>query len=460
MKSDQKKIVQFGVDRVLHEPAWIEQLEGKRIALLGHPASMSFFSTQGLREDANSVQEKIRSEVASNHSAQQDSRSHYFLHSLDVLARHPRLRVTAAMGPQHGMRGDQQDNMMESKDFIDPWLKIPVYSLYGEVRRPTAEMMKSFDVLLFDVQDLGCRIYTFLTTLLYCLEACASHGKEIWVLDRPNPAGRGVEGMALQSGWESFVGAAPGIPMRHGLTLGEAALWMKSTLGIAVNLRVVPMLHYSLQEAPGWGWPVLERPWVNPSPNAASLNMARCYPGTVLLEGTTLSEGRGTTRPLEIVGAPDLPVEKILNQMAKLAPEWMQGAWIRPCFFEPTFHKHQKKLNRGVQLHAEGYGLSQQPHGLGFQPDQFRPYRWMALFFKALRQVDPSYPLWRDFPYEYEMDRLAIDVINGGPGLREWVDTEQISVREFDLRCREDEVRWEKQRQPFLLYDRDGDGSA
>ena len=259
--------MKFGIDRLRAEPALRKPLQGRRIALLAHPASVS----ADLR------------------------------HSLDVLCELPDLDVTAAFGPQHGLRGDKQDNMVESEDFIDPAHGIPVFSLYGEVRRPTPRMMESFDVLLVDLQDLGCRVYTFLTTLRYVLEAAAAHGKSVWVLDRPNPAGRPVEGLRLRPGWESFVGAGP-LPLRHGLTLGEAARWFVRTLGLDVDCQVVAMEGWDPASAPGYGWPLGERAWVNPSPNASSLGMARCYAGTVMLEGTTLSEGRGTTRPLELFG--------------------------------------------------------------------------------------------------------------------------------------------------------------
>ena len=226
-------------------------------------------------------------------------------HSLDALAACGDIKLTAAFGPQHGLRGDKQDNMVESPDFNDPVHGIPVFSLYGEVRRPTDAMMDTFDVVLVDLQDLGCRIYTFITTLRYMLEAAAKHGKAVWVLDRPNPVGRPVEGLTLRAGWESFVGAGP-LPMRHGLTLGELGSWFVETLKLDVDYRVIEMEGWQPDAAPGFGWPLGERAWINPSPNAPNLWMARAYAGTVMLEGTTLSEGRGTTRPLELFGAPDI----------------------------------------------------------------------------------------------------------------------------------------------------------
>jgi uncharacterized protein YbbC (DUF1343 family) len=363
-------------------------------------------------------------------------------HSLDALARLPEIELTAAFGPQHGLRGDKQDNMVESSDFHDPTLGIPVFSLYGEMRRPTAAMMDHFDVLLVDLQDLGTRVYTFVTTLRYVLEEAARLGKAVWVLDRPNPIGRPVEGTRLRQGWESFVGAGP-LPMRHGLTLGELAEWFVRSLGLDVEHRVIPMQGWAPERGPGWGWPLGERAWVNPSPNAPNLSMARCYPGTVMLEGTHLSEGRGTTRPLEVFGAPDLAAPTLLATMRELAPEWLAGCGLRPCWFEPTFHKHAGQLCSGAQVHAESPLYA---HGA------FRPWRLFALLFKALRRVEPAFELWRDFPYEYEHDRLAIDLINGGPLLRQWVDDPAATAADLDALAAPDEAAWREEREAILLY--------
>jgi len=317
-----------------------------------------------------------------------------------------------------------------------------VFSLYGEVRRPTDAMMHSFDVLLVDLQDLGCRIYTFITTLRYVLEAAAHHGKAVWVLDRPNPAGRPVEGMTLRAGWESFVGAGP-MPMRHGLTMGELARWFIATLKLDVACEVVTMQGWQPDAAPGFGWPLGERTWINPSPNAPNLWMARCYAGTVMLEGTTLSEGRGTTRPLELFGAPDIDAGAIRQEMQRLAPAWLQGCQLRECWFEPTFHKHAGKLNSGLQIHVED---------ALYDHHAFRPWRLMALAFKALRRLQPGYPIWRDFPYEYEHDRLAIDLINGSALLREWVDDPAAEPADLDALTTPDERDWCEARSAFLLY--------
>ncbi len=400
--------MKFGIDRLLADERLRAPLTGKRVALLAHPASVTRDLT----------------------------------HSLDALARTPGLRITAAFGPQHGLRGEKQDNMVESGDYRDPSLDIPVFSLYGEVRRPTATMLDTFDVLLIDLQDLGCRIYTFLTTLRYMLEAAARSGKAVWVLDRPNPAGRIVEGLALKSGWESFVGAGL-LPMRHGLTLGEAGRWFIRELKLDVDYRVIELDGWQPDAAPGYGWPIGERAWVNPSPNAPNLSMARCYAGTVMLEGTTLSEGRGTTRPLELFGAPGLDATTWLGEMQALAPAWLSGCRIRSCWFEPTFQKHAGALCGGLQLHVDDPA---------YVHAEFRPWRLVAAAFKALRKLRPDYALWRDFHYEYESDRLAIDLINGSPLLREWVDDPRAAAGDLDRAAVRDEAAWRAAVADLLLY--------
>jgi uncharacterized protein YbbC (DUF1343 family) len=331
--------------------------------------------------------------------------------------------------------------MMETPDEVDPVHEIPVFSLYGEVRRPSGQMLSTFDVVLIDLQDLGCRIYTFVTTLLYMLEAAAEHGKAVWVLDRPNPAGRPVEGTLLLPGWESFVGAGPMV-MRHGLTLGEMGHWFVKQFNLDVDYRVIEMEGWEPGAAPGFGWPA-DRAWINPSPNAPNLNMARCYAGTVMLEGTSLSEGRGTTRPLELFGAPDIDARAVMTEMERIAPQWLAGCKMREVWFEPTFHKHARTLCNGVQFHAEQ----------GFYDHQaFKPWRLQALAFKAIRRIYPDYQLWRDFPYEYVFDKLAIDVINGGPSLREWVDDSEAEAGDLDRIAGADEDKWTAETRELQLY--------
>jgi len=370
-----------GIDRLIGEPALRRPLAGRRVALLAHPASVT--ATLG--------------------------------HALDALAGLGDVRLTAALGPQHGLRGDKQYNMAESDDYVDPLHGIPVFSLYGTVRRPTAQMLDAYDVLLVDLQDLGCRIYTFCTTLRYVLEAAASNHKAVWILDRPNPVGRPIEGLTLRQGWESFVGAGA-LPMRHGLTLGELARWFVSTLKLDVDCQVVTMQGWQPQEAPG----------------------------SVMLEGTSLSEGRGTTRPLEVLGAPDLDVTALIKSMQRIAPQWLAGCRLRPCWFEPTFNKHVGALCAGLQVHVED--------GAYYDHRAFRPWRLFALVFKALRALSADYPLWADFPYEYEFNRRPIDVINGSELLRQWVDDAAATAADLDALAQADESAWALERQPFLLY--------
>ena len=398
--------MKFGIDRLLADPELRRPLEGKRVALIAHPASVTADLT----------------------------------HSLDALIA-AGINVTSAFGPQHGLKGDKQDNMVETEDELDPVYGIPVFSLYGEVRRPSGQMMSSANVFLFDLQDLGCRIYTFVTTLLYLLEEASKHGKTVWVLDRPNPAGRPVEGTLLVPGQESFVGAAP-MPMRHGLTMGEMGHWFIEHFGLEVDYRVIAMEGWE-PDGPGHGWPD-SRVWINPSPNAANVNMARAYAGTVMLEGANLSEGRGTTRPLEVLfGAPDLDAHAVLIEMIRLEPEWLAGCALRECWFTPTFHKHAGQLCSALMIHAEQ----------GFYAHHaFRPWRLQALAFKAIRRLHPDYDLWRNFPYEYEFNRLAIDVINGGPALREWVDDPSAVPHDLDNLASVDEASWIAAVRQHLLY--------
>jgi uncharacterized protein YbbC (DUF1343 family) len=399
--------MELGIDRLLEEAALIRQLQDKRVGLVAHPAS---------------VTKKLQ-------------------HSLNALAQLGEFSLTCAFGPQHGMRGEKQDNMIESTTYVDPEFKIPVYSLYGEVRRPTDEMMDRLDVVLIDLQDVGCRIYTFLTTLFYILEDAARLNKGVWVLDRPNPAGRPVEGLLLETGWESFIGAAP-VPMRHGLTLGEAAKWYVKHKRLTVDLQVIEMQGYRPQVGPHFGWPQ-ELSWVNPSPNMPRLSTVRAYAGTVMVEGTNLSEGRGTTIPLEVIGAPDLKADRLIEEMKALQPNWLQGCSLRPCFFEPTFQKHKGELCAGIQIHCDA-GV--------YDHLKFQPFRLVALLFKAIRRLSPSYDLWRKPPYEYEHHKMPIDILSGSDFLRQWVDDGHAEAEDLDKRLRRDEQRWEMESRVFYLY--------
>jgi uncharacterized protein YbbC (DUF1343 family) len=398
----------FGIDVLLDTSKQLANLRHKRVALVAHPASVTF--------------------------GQQ--------HSLDALIS-AGVPIDRAFGPQHGMRGDKQDNMIESDDYLDPDHGIPVISLYGEHRFPTPAMLTELDVVLFDLQDVGCRIYTYITTLKYFMQACADAAVELWVLDRPNPAGRPIDGLRLKPGQESFVGCDT-LPTRHGFTVGELALWLASRHTPNLPLTIIKMQNYHPDLAPGYGWPLHQRPWVNPSPNASSLNMSRCFAGTVLLEGTELSEGRGTTVPLEVIGAPDFPAKAVLDYLQQHQPAWLVGVFLRPCYFLPTFHKHQGQLCQGIQMHTD---LSNYDH------DAFKPYRLIAGLLKALRHVQPDYALWRRHEYEYELDRLPIDVINGGDFLRLWVDDPTAAFGDLDTHLQREEQDWLAERAPFLLYE-------
>lgn len=399
--------MKLGIEVLQNQPHLLNQLKGRRVALLAHPASVD--------RDLN--------------------------HTSDLLVSSG-ISLVSLFGPQHGMRGEKQDNMIESDDYLDSQLKIPVFSLYGRVRRPTKEMLETFDVLLVDLQDVGCRIYTFLTTLFYVMEECARYGKSVWVLDRPNPAGRPIEGTILNMNFASFVGAAP-VPMRHGLTLGEAGSWYKKLKKLDLDFRVIEMEGYNPQSGVGQGWPWNELTWVNPSPNMSRLNCARAYAGTVLIEGTWISEGRGTTVPLEVVGTPWMGAHKTLKEMERLAPKWLEGCRLRPLFFEPTFHKFQGKLCAGIQLHCDG------PY---YSHEKFKPYRIVALMLKILRKEHKNEKIWREPPYEYEDKLLPIDILSGDSRLREWVEDSSASISDFEHLCAQDEKSWEKESREFYLY--------
>ena len=312
--------------------------------------------------------------------------------------------------------------------------KLPLFSLYSkQTRRLTEKMKKTFDVLIVDLQDVGCRIYTYLTTVFYLLEDC----EEVIILDRPNPIGRDIEGSLLKPQYQSFVGHAP-LPMAYGLTLGEAALWFKETKKLKVSLHIIPMKNYSPKE----GWPK-NRPWVQPSPNMTDLNCAKCYPGTVLLEGTEISEGRGSTLPLQVFGAPSMKREKIKTLMKKNGKNFLRGCALRPHDFEPVFDKFKRKTCQGFQIHLDS---------LWAEGGKFRPYRLISLFLKCFHLVHPEFTWKKAPPYEYEYEKLPIDILSGGEELRKWIETPRSTVREWDEYLTSEETLWEKERKPFLIY--------
>lgn len=402
--------MKLGIERLLETPKLLSELSGRRVALVGHPAS----TNKNLE------------------------------HSLDLLFACPQIQLTSAFGPQHGMKGDKQYNMLESDDEVDAKYKIPIFSLYGKVRRPTAEMLDTFDVCLVDLQDVGCRIYTYLTTLIYLMEDCAKAGKELWVLDRPNPGGRAVEGRRLDAGFKSFVGAAD-LCLRHGLTLGEVARWYATTKKLDLKYTVVKMESYSPTQPPYFGWPDLEMCWVNPSPNLANPWAAKMYGGTVILEGVNLSEGRGTTRPLELLGAPKMKSEEILKDFMEHFSSYQKGCLLRSFSFEPTFDKFKGELCSGIQIHIDRKDV--------FQNDkEFQPLRLVTALLKSVRRVQPELLKWRDPPYEYEYEKLPFDLVTGDTSLREWVDNPSSTQQDLENLLLPHEKSWTEERKPFLLY--------
>jgi uncharacterized protein YbbC (DUF1343 family) len=385
--------VQPGVDRLLESGV----LEGRRVGLVCNPAS---------------VDGELR-------------------HTVDRFIADPRVTVAALFGPQHGFRSDVQDNMVETRHGADQVRRVPVYSLYSETREPTAAMLRDLDILVVDLQDVGSRIYTFIYTMANCLIAARKHGMRVIVCDRPNPiGGAAVEGPMLVPGYESFVGQYP-IPMRHGLTIGELARLFDGEFGVGADLEVVAMT--------GWRrdmyFDATGLPWVMPSPNMPTLDTAIVYPGTVLFEGTNVSEGRGTTRPFEIVGAPWVVAERFADVMNRVE---LPGVRFRPVVFEPTFQKHARTTCAGCQIHV----LDRQA---------FRPVETGVALLEAFRASDPGQFRWRDPPYEYEREKLPIDILAGSAELREQIERAVTSreiarswdagVSAFRQRCR-----------PYLMY--------
>jgi uncharacterized protein YbbC (DUF1343 family) len=386
--------ISLGSEQLLNSPS----LDGKRVGVVCNPASVD----------------------------------HEFVHIADRLATHPRARLTAIFGPQHGFRSDVQENMIETGHGCDEVRKVPVYSLYSETREPTAAMLKDVDVLVIDLQDVGTRIYTYIYTMAYCLDAARKHGIKAIVCDRPNPiGGDAVEGPMLVRGFESFVGLYP-IPMRHGMTIGELARLFNDHFGIGADLEVVSMN--------GWTRDLYHdtagAPWVLPSPNIPTLDSAIVYPGTVLFEGTSVSEGRGTTRPFELIGAPNISPEPFAARLNKLD---LPGVIFRPLLFEPTFHKHAKSGCGGCQIHVTNRRT-------------FQPVLTATALIAAFRLADPQGFSWRQPPYEYERIKLPFDILAGSSDLREQLEAgndPKAIARSWEPAVAEfDEIR-----SRFLLYD-------
>jgi uncharacterized protein YbbC (DUF1343 family) len=352
-------------------------------------------------------------------------------HTADVLLESGEFRLVSLFGPQHGARGEKQDNMIESEFYRDPDTGIPVHSLYGETRCPTEDMMADIDVLLFDLQDAGTRVYTFISTMAYCMEACARYGKRMIVLDRPNPVnGLQVEGNLLKPEYRSFVGLYP-IPMRHGMTTGELALLFNTEFGIGCSLTIVPMEGWSRDS---W-FDQTGLPWIPPSPNLPTPDSAIVYPGMVLLEGSCLSEGRGTTRPFEFVGAPFIRSRQYADALNSLR---LPGVFFRPAHFQPTFQKWGGKMCGGVQIHVQDRNM-------------FEPYLTGIAVLSAARALYPESFEWRQPPYEYEYEKLPIEILCGGPEIPEMIGrgTPIGQVREI---WDSDVSGFLRQREPYLLY--------
>jgi uncharacterized protein YbbC (DUF1343 family) len=387
--------VASGLEVFIHAPpSWAK---GARLGLLSHPAAVST----------------------------------HLKSARELLARGFPGQLQVLFSPQHGLGGEKQDNMISSPDFLDPALKLPVVSLYGPRMAPPPEALAKVDVILADLQDVGTRVYTFAATLAQVMEAAAGAGVKVAVLDRPNPIGGvQVEGNMLKPEWASFVGPYP-LPMRHGLTLGELARYYNATQNMGCDLEVIP--------ARGWRrrdyFDATGLPWVLPSPNLPTLESALVYPGQVLLEGTNLSEGRGTTRPFELFGAPFLEAGRIKARLAEIP---LPGVVLREAFFEPTFHKWAGELCRGFQLHVT-------------DRLNFKPYSTTLALLGVIRELYPHDFAWRQPPYEYETERLPIDLLTGDANIREGLDKgTPVPVLE---------ASWQKQtgdfvetRREFLLY--------
>lgn len=352
-------------------------------------------------------------------------------HTADALFNEKALHVTALFGPQHGARGEKQDNMIESPFYRDAETGLPVHSLYSSTRHPTEEMLRDIDVLIFDLQDVGTRVYTFIYTMAYCMEACAQFGKQMIVMDRPNPInGLQVEGNLLRTEYRSFVGLYP-IPMRHGMTVGELAGLFNCEFGIRCDLKVVAMDGW---ERSMW-FDQTGLPWVQPSPNLPTLDSAIAYPGMVLVEGTQLSEGRGTTRPFEYLGAPYIRARDLA---VHLNGHGLPGVFFRPAYFQPTFQKWAGVMCGGVQLHV-------------VDRSAFEPYLTGITAISAVRRMHPDRFAWRDPPYEYENEKLPIEILCGGKDIPRLIENGAVPG-EIRLSWQSELAGFVEKRAKYLLY--------
>ncbi len=354
-----------------------------------------------------------------------------FRHSADRLFQDPEITLAALFGPQHGFRSDLQDNMIETPHASDDRRRVAIYSLYSETREPTPEMLRDIDVLVVDLQDVGTRVYTFVYTMANCLRAAGRHGVPVVVCDRPNPiGGDAVEGPLLQRRWASFVGQFP-VPLRHGMTIGELARLFNDQFGIGASLEVIPLERWQrsmYHDQTGL-------PWIIPSPNLPTLDSAVVYPGAVLFEGTKLSEGRGTTRPFELIGAPWIDGERLAEAMNGLG---LPGVHFRPAFFEPTFQKHAKQPCGGCQIHVLDRRV-------------FAPVRTAVELIAGFRREAAGRFAWREPPYEYEHDKQPIDILYGSDRLRTTIDAGG-DVQALVASWSADEDAFRETRARFLFY--------
>jgi len=389
-------MVRIGLEKIF-DKKYFKALKGKRVGLIVNPASVDPL----------------------------------FAHAADLFFECGDFNLTTLFGPQHGIRGETQDNMIEWEGFRDPGTGLPCFSLYGETREPSPDMLKNVDTLVFDVPDVGTRIYTFIWTMALAMRACSKGGKEFVVLDRPNPlGGAAVEGNVLDQEFASFVGLYP-IPMRHGMTVGELARMFNAEFGIGCDLTVVTM--------DGWEremmFPDTGLPWVMPSPNMPTFDTAVVYPGTVIFEGTNVSEGRGTTRPFELIGAPWVDPRALVKTLNEAG---LPGVVFRPCHFQPTFHKHAGEICAGIQIHAT-------------YPTTFKPFVTALHLLSAIRAQDPDKFQWKQPPYEYEYKKLPIDVMLGTDAIRRCIE-KGITVEKMEQGWGGRLEKFMKLRKKYILY--------
>ena len=391
-----KKVsVLTGTDLV--DRLWSRDLRGARVGLVAHPASIN-------------------------------SRMQ---HAGGIFHSSKKFRLTALFGPQHGILGQTQDNMVEWEGFRDPASGLPVYSLYGNTRKPRAEMLEDVDALVIDLQDVGSRYYTFIWTLELCMQACHEAGKSVIVLDRPNPiGGHLIEGPVLRPEFASFVGLRP-LPVRHGMTIGEMGTYLRDTFYPGLDFRVITMQKWKRKM---W-FDQTGLPWVMPSPNMPTLDTALVYPGMCLLEGTNISEGRGTTRPFEMFGAPFIHPETLVNVLKEFK---LPGVVFRPLSFEPTFQKHAGTLCGGAQIHVT-------------DREKFKPFKTGVAVLKAIHNTYPRDFAWKQPPYEYEDVKLPIDILAGTNRLRKEIEAWK-NLDEMEKWWKEEAKGFEKIRKKYLLY--------